>query len=52
MNINKSFIKDSLKQSRIISGEILFKKKIELVNVYVPNGNPVNTEKYSYKKIG
>ena len=51
MNINKSFIKDSLKQSRIISGEILFKKKkIELVNVYVPNGNPVNTEKYSYKK--
>ena len=25
-------------------------KKIELVNVYVPNGNPVNTEKYSYKK--
>ena len=27
MNINKSFIKDSLKQSRIISGEILFKKK-------------------------
>ena len=26
------------------------KKKIELINVYVPNGNPVDTEKYSYKK--
>ena len=50
-NINTSFIKDDLKQSRIITGEIsLGKKKIELINIYVPNGNPVDTEKYKYKK--
>ncbi len=48
--INNSFIKDDLKQSRIISAElILKKKKIELINIYVPNGNPVGTEKYEYK---
>jgi len=50
-NINKNFIKDDLKQSRVITGEIqLKKKKIELINIYVPNGNPVETEKYEYKK--
>ena len=50
-NINTNFIKDSLKQSRIISGEIkLNKKRIELINIYVPNGNPVETNKYDYKK--
>ena len=50
-NIKKNFINDDLKQSRIITGEILLnKKKINLVNVYVPNGNPVETEKYNYKK--
>ena len=50
-NINKNFINDDLKQSRIITGEIkLKKKKIELVNIYVPNGNPIETEKYTYKK--
>ena len=50
-NININFIKDELKQSRIISGEIkLGEKKIELINIYVPNGNPVDTEKYEYKK--
>ena len=26
------------------------KKKIEIINIYVPNGNPVDTEKYEYKK--
>ena len=37
-NINTSFIKDDLKQSRIISGEIFKgKKKIELINIYVPS---------------
>ncbi len=51
LNINKDFIKDNLKQSRIITGEVqLNKKKIEIINVYVPNGNPVDTEKYEYKK--
>ena len=50
-NINKNFIKDKLQQSRVITGEIkLKKKKIELINIYVPNGNPIDTEKYVYKK--
>ena len=50
-NIDKSFIKDELNHSRIITGEIkLKKKKIELINIYVPNGNPIDTEKYTYKK--
>ena len=50
-NIKNNFIKDDLKQSRIITGEIILdKKKIELINIYVPNGNPVDTEKYQYKK--
>ena len=50
-NINKDFIKDEQKQSRVITGEIqLNKKKIELINIYVPNGNPIETEKYDYKK--
>jgi exodeoxyribonuclease-3 len=50
-NIDNSFIKDKLKQSRIITGDIFIdKKKIKLINIYVPNGNPVDTEKYEYKK--
>mgnify|MGYP001330459494 FL=1 len=51
LNIDKNFIKDKLKQSRIITGEVKIKSKnIKLINIYVPNGNPVNTEKYEYKK--
>ena len=50
-NISNSFIKDKLKQSRIITGEIsINNKKVKIINVYVPNGNPVDTEKYEYKK--
>ena len=50
-NIDLNFIKDDLKQSRIITGDIqIKKKKIKLINIYVPNGNPTNTEKYEYKK--
>ncbi len=50
-NINKDFIRDDLKQSRIITGEIeIKKKKIVLINIYAPNGNPIETEKYDYKK--
>ena len=50
-NINKDFVKDNLKQSRVITAELKFKKKIiDLINIYVPNGNPVDTEKYDYKK--
>jgi len=49
-NIKTDLIKDKLKQSRIISAEIEFKKrKIQLINIYVPNGNPVDTDKYKYK---
>jgi len=50
-NINKKFIKDTKNQSRIIEGDIKSKTKIiKLINIYVPNGNPINTEKYDYKK--
>ena len=50
-NINNSFIKDDLKQSRVITAELKLKRKtIEIINIYVPNGNPVDTEKYEYKK--
>ena len=50
-NIKSDLIKDKLKQSRIITGEIVInKKKTKLINIYVPNGNPIDTEKYVYKK--
>ena len=50
-NIRINLIKDKLKQSRIISAEVEYKKKnIQLINIYTPNGNPVDTEKYNYKK--
>ena len=50
-NIKTDLIKDKLKQSRIISAEVEYKKKtIQLINIYTPNGNPVDTEKYDYKK--
>ena len=49
--INMKFIKDKNNQSRIIVGDIKNKSKtIKLINVYVPNGNPIGTEKYKYKK--
>ena len=49
-NVRTDLIKDKLKQSRIISAEIEYKKKIiQLINIYTPNGNPVDTDKYSYK---
>ena len=50
-NIRTDLIKDKLKQSRIISAELEYRKKnIQLINIYTPNGNPVDTEKYDYKK--
>ena len=50
-NIDIKFIKDKNKQSRIIAGEVKYKSKvIKLINIYVPNGNPINTDKYDYKK--
>ena len=53
-NINKfdtKFCIDENKQSRVIVGDIKNKStEIKLINIYVPNGNPINTEKYQYKK--
>ena len=51
-NIKNDIFKDKNKQSRTISAEIVYKKKIiQLINIYIPNGNPVDTDKYTYKKI-
>jgi len=49
--IDLQFIKDKKKQSRIIAGNLKIKSNdIELINIYAPNGNPINTDKYDYKK--
>ena len=49
--INIQFMRDAYNQSRIIVGDIKNKSKIiKLINIYVPNGNPIDTEKYEYKK--
>ena len=54
ININKfdtKFFIDEKKQSRVITGNIQNNStNIKLINIYVPNGNPINTEKYKYKK--
>jgi len=48
--INTDLPGDKIKQSRFISTEIKVKNiSVFLINIYVPNGNPVDTEKYSYK---
>ena len=48
--ININFFKDYKNQSRIISGDVKNKSRIiKLINIYVPNGNPIDTEKYDYK---
>ena len=50
-DINTNFIKDEKNQSRIIVGDIKSKNKIiKLINIYIPNGNPIETDKYDYKK--
>ena len=49
--ITKKLPGDTINQARIISGTINIKRKnVSLINIYVPNGNPVDTEKYTYKK--
>ena len=48
--IEKDIFKDKNKQSRIITADLKHKSKtIKLINIYTPNGNPVDTEKYTYK---
>ena len=50
INTQNDIFKDKNKQSRIIQAEVKYKKKIiNLINIYTPNGNPVDTEKYEYK---
>ena len=50
-NIQNDIFKDKNKQSRVISADVKYKNKnINLINIYTPNGNPVDTEKYDYKK--
>ena len=49
--ISQNFIKDKKNQARIIVGKIKKNSEfIKLINIYVPNGNPVESEKYDYKK--
>ena len=49
------FIKNNIQSTFNLLESLRFhnknsKKKIKLINIYVPNGNPINTEKYTYKK--
>ena len=49
-NVKNDIFKDKLKQSRIITAIVKHKNKnIQIINIYTPNGNPVDTDKYSYK---
>ena len=51
-NINIKLPGDKIKQSRLISAEVkIAGKEVDLINIYVPNGNPVDTEKYFFKII-
>tara|TARA_A100001011_G_C14301467_1_gene840957 strand:- start:1660 stop:2436 length:777 start_codon:yes stop_codon:yes gene_type:complete len=50
-NTSFDFVKDKRSQARVLSANLNYKKKkIFLINVYVPNGNPINTDKYIYKR--
>ena len=50
-SVKTDYLKDERNQSRVITGEIKHKSKnIKIINIYVPNGNPINTDKYEYKK--
>ncbi len=50
LNVKNDIFKDKLKQSRIITADVNHKNKnIQIINIYTPNGNPVDTDKYLYK---
>ena len=50
-NIELNFFNDEHKQARALVGNLKIKAKtIKLINIYVPNGNPIETDKYTYKK--
>ena len=49
-NIQTTLRGDKIKQARIISCDLLYKKKnIKIINIYLPNGNPIDTDKFFYK---
>ncbi len=49
-SVKKILSGDKIKQARIITAKTKIKNNnIEIINIYIPNGNPVNTDKYSYK---
>ena len=53
INITKTQIPNyEDENARLIESEIEFskiKKKIKLINIYLPNGNPIETQKFDYK---
>ena len=50
-NIELNFFVDERKHARTLVGDLKIKAKtIKLINIYVPNGNPIETDKYTYKK--
>ena len=50
-NLKFNFFTDKLKQARTLAGDLKINSNlIKLINIYVPNGNPIETEKYTYKK--
>ena len=50
-NIELNFFSDERKQARTLVVDLKIKAKIiKLINIYVPNGNPIDTDKYTYKK--
>jgi exodeoxyribonuclease-3 len=50
-NIELNFFNDERKQARILVANLIIKAiTIKLINIYVPNGNPIETDKYTYKK--
>ncbi len=50
-DIEKNFFKDQKNQARTISCDIKLKSNIiKIINIYVPNGNPIDTDKYDFKK--
>ena len=50
-NIELNYFNDEHKQARVLVGNIKIKAKtIKLIIIYVPNGNPIETDKYAYKK--
>ena len=49
--IEKNFFRDQKNQARTISCDIKLKSNIiKVINIYVPNGNPIDTDKYDFKK--